>query len=295
VLGHRRNHAKGICFTGVFEANGAGSELSKAAVFVRGEYPVLGRFNLATPNPNAPDATVRVRGLGMQISTPDGQEWRSAMIDPPVFTVSTPRAFYELLLASGSKDPNAMKAFVAAHPEFAKFADWAKNAPWTGSYAEERFNSLNSFVFADGSGADHVVRWSLLPAAQPVAVTPDELAKRGPDFLEQEIAQRVASAPQRWTMLVTVANPGDPTADPTEAWPANRRSIEVGTLIAQHVQAERDGPCRDINFDPTVLPSGMRTSDDPFPAARSSAYAKSYDLRAAEAKDYPRTVTGAKP
>ena len=30
-LGHRRNHAKGICFTGVFEANGAGSELSRAA------------------------------------------------------------------------------------------------------------------------------------------------------------------------------------------------------------------------------------------------------------------------
>jgi catalase len=295
ALGHRRNHAKGICFTGLFEANGAGSELSQARVFARGQYPVIGRFNLATADPNAPDATVRVRGLGMQISTPDGQEWRSAMIDPPVFTVSTPQAFYELLRASGSKDPNALKAFAAAHPEFAKFGDWAKNAPWTGSYAEEWFNSLNSFVFVDGSGAEHVVRWSLLPAAHPVAVSPDELAKRGSDFLEQEIAQRVASEPQRWTMVVTVANPGDPTADPTEAWPVNRRSIEVGTLVAQHVQAERDGPCRDINFDPTVLPSGMRTSDDPFPAARSAAYAKSYDLRTAEAKDYPRTVTGAKP
>jgi catalase len=295
ALGHRRNHAKGICFTGVFEANGAGSEFSRAQVFVRGQYPVLGRFNLATANPNAPDAMVRVRGLGIQISTPDGQEWRSAMIDPPVFTVSTPQAFYQLLLASGSKDPNAMKAFAATHPEFAKFADWAKNAPWTGSYAEERFNSLNSFVFVDASGAEHVVRWSLLPAAQPVAISPEELAKRGPDFLEQEIAQRIASEPQRWTMMVTVANPGDPTADPTEAWPADRRTIEVGTLIAQHVQAERDGPCRDINFDPTVLPSGMRTSDDPFPAARSAAYAKSYDLRTAEAKDYPRTVTGAQP
>ena len=294
-LGHRRNHAKGICFTGVFEANGAGSELSRASVFERGQYPVLGRFNLATADPNAPDATVRVRGLGIQISTPDGQEWRSAMIDPPVFTVSTPQAFYELLRASHSKDPNALKAFAAAHPEFAKFSDWAKNAPWTGSYAEERFNSLNSFVFVDGSGADHVVRWSLLPAAHPVAVSPDEFAKRGSDFLEQEIAQRVAKEPQRWTMVVTVANPGDPTADPTEAWPVNRRSIEVGTLVAQHVQAERDGPCRDINFDPTVLPSGMRTSDDPFPAARSAAYAKSYDLRTAEAEDYPRTVAGAKP
>jgi catalase len=295
VLGHRRNHAKGICFTGVFEANGVGSELSKAAVFARGQYPVLGRFNLATPNPNAPDATVRVRGLGIQVSTPDGQEWRSAMIDPPIFTVSTPQAFYELLLASGSKDPNAMKVFIAAHPEFAKFAEWAKTAPWTSSYAEERFNSLNSFVFVDGAGAERAVRWSLLPAAQPVAISPGELAKHGPDYLEHEIAQRVASEPQRWTMVVTVANPGDPTADPTVAWPPDRRTIEVGTLIAQHIQSESDGPCRDINFDPTVLPSGMRTSDDPFPAARSAAYAKSYDLRTAEAKDYPRTVTGGKP
>ena len=66
---------------------------------------MLGRFNLATPNPNAPDATVRVRGLGMQISNSGRTRWRSAMIDSPVFTVSTPQAFYELLLASGSKDP----------------------------------------------------------------------------------------------------------------------------------------------------------------------------------------------
>jgi catalase len=193
-LGHRRNHAKGICFTGVFEANGAGSELSQARVFARGQYPVLGRFNLGTPDANAPDATVRVRGLGLQISTPDGQEWRSATINPPVFTVSTPQAFYELLRASHSKDPEAMKAFAAAHPEFANFADWAKNGPWTGSYAEERYNSLNSFIFVHGSGAEHAVRWSLLPAAQPVAVSPDELAKRGPDFLEQEIALSVSPA-----------------------------------------------------------------------------------------------------
>ena len=255
----------------------------------------LGRFNLATADPNAPDATVRVRGLGLQISTPDGQEWRSAMIDPPFFPVSTPQAFYELLLASASKDPNAMKTFAGAHPEFAAFGAWAKSAPWTGSYAEERYNSLNSFVFTDSSGAEHAVRWSLLPAAQPVPVSPDDLAKRGPDFLEQEITERVRGGPQRWTMVVTVANPGDPTADPSKAWPEDRRTVEVGTLTVQQIEAERDGPCRDINFDPTVLPSGIRTSDDPFPAARSSAYAKSYDRRTAEAKDYPRTTTGAKP
>src|SRR6266404_1463987 len=294
-LGHRRNHAKGICFTGIFESNGAGSTLSQAQVFSRGEYPVLGRFNLATAEPNASDALVRVRGMGLRISTPDGQEWRTAMIDPPFFPVSTPQTFYELLIASASKDPNAMKMFSAAHPEIAAFGAWAKSAPWTGSYAEERFNSLNSFMFVDSSGAEHAVRWSLLPAAQPVPVSPADLAKRGPDLLEQEITERVRGGPLRWTMVVTVANPGDPTADPSKAWPEDRRAVGVGTLIVQQIQAERDGPCRDINFDPAVLPSGIRTSDDPFPAARSSIYAKSYDRRTAEAKDYPRIETEAKP
>ena len=294
-LGHRRNHAKGVCFTGVFEANGAGSALSRAGVFAQGQYPVVGRFNLGTPNPNAQDATVRVRGMGLRIATPDGEEWRSAMIDPPFFPVATPQAFYELLVASGSKDQTAMKTFAAAHPEIAAFGAWAKDAPWTGSYAEDRFNSLNSFIFVDASGGEHAVRWSLLPAAQPVPISPEELAKRGPDTLEQEIADRVRAGPARWTMVVTVANPGDPTADPSKAWPADRRTVEVGTLIVQQIQAERDGPCRDINFDPTVLPPGMRTSDDPFPAARSSAYAKSYDRRTAEAQDYPRTASEAKP
>jgi catalase len=295
ALGHRRNHAKGICFTGVFDANGAGSALSQAQVFASGQYPVVGRFNLGTADPNAPDATVRVRGIGLQITTPDGQEWRSAMIDLPFFPVSTPQAFYELLIASASKDPNAMKTFAGAHPEIAAFGAWAASAPWTGSYAEDRFNSINSFVFTNASGADSTVRWSLLPAVQPVSVPRDELAKRGPDFLEQEITKRVQGAPQRWTMAVTVASSGDPTADPAKAWPADRRSVEVGTLTVQQIQAEPNGPCRDINFDPTVLPSGIHTSDDPFPAARSSAYAKSYDRRTAEAADYPRTAMGAKP
>jgi catalase len=128
-----------------------------------------------------------------------------------------------------------------------------------------------------------------------VAISPDDLAKRGPDFLEQEITRRVAAAPQQWTMAVTVANRGDPTADPSKAWPADRRTVETGTLVVRKIEAEADGPCRDINFDPTVLPSGIRVSDDPFPAARSAAYRVSYDLRTAEAKDYPRTATGTRP
>jgi catalase len=294
-LGHRRNHAKGVCFTGVFEANGAASGLSRATVFARGQYPALGRFNLATADANAPDATVRVRGMGLLIASADGQEWRTAMIDAPFFPVSTPQGFYELLRASASKHPDAMKAFSSAHPEFAAFVHWVKSAPWTGSYAEESFHSLNAFVFTDGTGTKHAVRWTLLPAAQPVPVSPEDLAKRGPDYLAQEIAERVRGGPLRWNMVLTVADPSDPTSDPSKQWPQDRRTVTVGTLIVQQVQAEPNGPCRDINFDPTVLPSGISTSDDPFPAARSAAYRVSYDLRTAESKSYPRTAPSTAP
>ena len=286
-LGHRRNHAKGICFAGVFESNGNGVELSSAQIFTRGEYPALGRFNLATANADAPDSTVPVRGLGLQLSTPDGEVWRSAMIDAPVFPVSTPQGFYELQLAAKDKDPSAMKTFVADHPEFAPFGQWAQTAPWTASYAEEPYNSLNSFIFVNGSGVEHAVRWSLRPQAQVAAIPQENLAKLGPDHLAEEIAARVAKAPPRWTMVVTVADPGDPTADPTKAWPPERRAVEVGALVVQRIEGERDGPCRDINFDPTILPNGIHVSDDPFPAARSAAYAVSYNRRTAETNDYP--------
>ena len=96
-------------------------------------------------------------------------------------------------------------------------------------------------------------------------------------------------------MVITIANPNDPTADPSKAWPPDRRTLEVGTLVVQRIEPERDGPCRDINYDPTILPSGISTSDDPFPAARSSAYRRSYDLRTAEEKDYPHAAVEAKP
>jgi catalase len=65
--------------------------------------------------------------------------------------------------------------------------------------------------------------------------------------------------------------------------------VNVGTLILQKAEAEADDPCRHFNYDPTILPTGIAVSDDRLLPARSAAYAKSFDLRTAEATDYPRT------
>ena len=296
VAGFRRNHAKGICFTGSFEANGAGAEFSRAPMFAAGSYLVTGRFNLAGPNPGMPDGTGRVRGLSLRILGPDGREWRTAMINPPVFPIATPQDFYAFQVASTTKDdPDAVKRFAATHPSLAAFGAWARSAPFTESYAEDRFNSLNSFVFTNAKGEDRAVRWSFVPEAPMVAIPPEELKKRDPDFLSKEITERVARSPQKWTLVLTAAKPGDPTADPTQAWPEDRQKVAAGALVVRQIEAEADGPCRDINFDPTVLPAGMRTSDDPFPAARSAAYAVSFDRRTAEAASYPHTHARGKP
>jgi catalase len=295
TLGHRKNHAKGICFTGDFTANGAGARLSTAAMLAAGSYPVIGRFAIAVGDPMTPDADGRVRSMAVRITAPGGEEWRSGMNDIPVFPVATPAAFYESTLAedidpaTGKPDPAAFKNFVAAHPEITPFLDWAKTAPWTTSYADQTYNSLDAFRFIDAAGHSHLVRWSMETTTPTHEVPQGSLTGLGPDFLEQDLKQRLAQGPLTWHFVVTLAAPGDPSDDATKAWPADREHVDVGTLTIRRAEDEADGPCRDFNYDPTILPAGIEPSDDPLLAARSSAYAVSFDRREAESADYPRT------
>ena len=49
--------------------------------------------------------------------------------------------------------------------------------------------------------------------------------------------------------------------------------------------AEENGPCRNITFDPLILPSGISPSDDPLLPARSGVYAVSLTRRDGEPVD----------
>ena len=295
-LGHRRNHSKGMCFTGVFNANGAASRFSTAPMLAAGRYAVVGRFAIAVGNPDALDVTGRVKSMAVRIVAPNGQEWRSGMNNSPVFVVSNPRDFYELTRAqdidpaSGKPDPAAIKRFFATHPQSAPFAKWAQTADWTASWADQDYNSLNAFRFIDAAGNNHLVRWSMKATIQPTPVPHAALADMGPNFLERDLNNRLTQGPLTWHLIVTFAAPEDPSNDATKAWPSGRQEIDAGTLVVEKSEAEADGPCRDLNYDPTILPAGIAISDDPLLPARSAAYARSFDLRTAESADYPHTV-----
>lgn len=289
--GYRRNHAKGVCVTGYFEGNGAASAYSTAPFFKVGRTPVVGRFAVPGGNPYAPDSSVPIRSFALRLTAPDGEQWRTGMNSMPVFPVATPAAFYAQTVATrpdpntGKPDPAKVKAFFDAHPETAAFRAWVKGAKPSASYVTEAYYSLNAFYLVDASGKRQAVRWRVVPA-QTAGV--GDVAKAGdPNVLQEDLTRRVADGAQRWKLLLTLAEPGDPVNDATKIWPDGRMTIDAGTVVIDRVAAQDSGPCRDVNYDPTVLPNGIQASGDPLLAARSAAYADSYLRRTSEEAGVP--------
>ena len=276
--GFRLNHAKGVVVTGYFDSTGKGAELSRAAVFGSGRSPVTGRFSLGGGNPFVADTPDTVRGLGLAFSFPDGGQWRTAMINLPVFPDNSPQGFHDRLLASkpvagtGKPDPALMDAFMAAHPETAAALAIIKKVTPTPGFADSTFRSLNTFHLVDESGTRTPVRWWLAP--QQYALAP----RSGDNGLFDALVRQVRSFPLRWKLVLTVGTAEDPI-DPTVPWPDDRRTIDAGTLTLTGAETERAGNARDINFDPLVLPVGIEPSDDPILSTRSAVYAASFRAR----------------
>jgi catalase len=160
-----------------------------------------------------------------------------------------------------------------------------KAHPPSSSFANGAYYSINAFRFTDGAGNTRAVRWAMVPETPYAPITDAEKAEK--NFLEADLDQRLQSGPLRWHLILTVAQPGDPTNDATLQWPDDRQHVDAGTLVIDHSAAQANGTCRDVNFDPTILPAGIQPSDDPLLAARSAAYALSYKRRTREEALHP--------
>jgi catalase len=286
--GYRRAHAKGLCFTGEFASSGAGATLSSSQALAAGVYPVLGRFSVAGGNPLAGDGRNVFHAMALQLRTPDGQEWRMAMDHTPIFPVADVASFIALQRATrpdpktGKPDPLVMKAFLAGHPEVKAFQDYMAKAILPNSFANATYYSINAFRFSHANGAVRLVRWQFVPEASLAGIDKKKLDSLPRDYLLKEMMARTAQGPSRWHMQLVVANPGDVTDKATKAWSGPHRTIEAGVLTISKVLPEENGGCRDLNFDPTILPAGISPSDDPLLAARSKAYSSSFTRRAGE-------------
>jgi len=288
--GFRRNHAKGVCVSGWFESNGQGAELSKATVFEEGRVPVVGRFSLPGGMPYAADASTPVRGLGIRFMPSKGEEWRTAMINLPIFPFPTPQAFYDQMVAlapdpaTGKPDPGRAQAFFAKYPEAAKAIKLIQSEPASSGFENSTFNSLNAFQFINAQGEKAWVRWSLEPVRPSEPTSTAHPKESDTNYLFDALIAGIHQHPLQWHLMITIAQPGDSTVDASLPWPPDRKRIDVGILTINQVESEDSSPTRDINFDPLVLPDGIAPSDDPILSARSAVYMRSFTRREGESK-----------
>ncbi len=283
--GHRLNHSKGVAVSGVFESNGNGSALTTADVFAAGKVPVLGRFSLSGGDPAVADAAATARGLALAFGYPDAGQWRTAMLNLPVFPDNSAEGFRDRLLASrpapgtGKPDPHAMEEFLAAHPETRAAMRLIKADPPTSGFADSTYRSLNAFYFVDSRGTRTPVRWAVEPVEPPVTPSAEPSGK---NWLFEALVRQISSRPLTYRLLLTVGTASDPVTDATLPWPSERRVIDAGTITLTSVMNEARGNARDVNFDPTVVPSGIELTPDPLLSARSAVYAASFRRRAAD-------------
>jgi catalase len=288
--GFRKNHAKGVAVAGHFESNGNGQEVSKASVFRPGRTPVEGRFSLAGGNSHQVDASGTARGLGLAFGFPGSAQWRTAMLNLPVFPDNSPQGFYDRLIASkispatGKPDPQATEHFLAAHPETVRAMKIIKAEPPTAGFGDSTFRGLSAFYFVNASGSRTAVRWSFVPLQKPGEPTP---GSSDPNWLFDDLIRQFRSGPLQWRLLLTLGTPDDPVNDATIPWPPDRRVIDAGTLTLTSISTDAASNAGAINFDPLVLPEGIERSDDPLLSPRSVVYAASQRLRATEPKSAP--------
>jgi catalase len=280
--GFRANHAKGLVVEGTFKATPQAANLSRAAHFSGAEIPVVARFSDATGVPKIPDGIpdANPHGIAVKFHLPDGSDTDIVINSLKFFPVATGEDFLALLTAVSQSPPDAPKPtkveqFVAAHPSVAAANATVKTPD---SLAHEDYYGINAFVFVNKSGQKQAFRYHLVPE-KSVHLDPAEAAKKSPDFLMDDMRERLKSQPVIFHLKAQLAEPGDPTNDPTKPWPDARKEVDLGTLTITKASSDSLAAEKQLLFLPGQLTDGIEPSDDPMIDIRNGSYAVSFSRR----------------
>ena len=280
--GFRANHAKGIVVEGSFKASPEAAGLSRAVVFNGGTVPVTVRFSDSTGIPNIPDGSkaANPHGMAIKFHLPDGRDTDMVINSLKFFPVATGEAFRDLLLAVAASPPDAAKPtkfdqFAASHPSVpAALA----TAATPDSFADEEYHGINAFIFVNKAGEKQAVRYQMVPE-RIVHLDAADAGKRPPDFLLDELPQRLKRGPVTFHLKAQLAAADDSTNDATKPWPESRRVVELGVLTIDRSVANSAEAQKTLAFLPGQLTDGIEQSDDPLIDVRNAAYAISFSRR----------------
>jgi catalase len=285
--GFRPAHAKGLMCIGAFSPSPDAAGLTRAPHANRPSTPVTVRYSDSTGNPTIPDndpARSGPRGIAVRFHLADHVHTDIVAHSTNGFPVRTGEEFLQFLraaAAAGAGKPEAMGAFLAAHPHARRFVEAPKPIPT--SFAREAFFAVNSFKFVNSNGVSRHGRFRIQPEEGAEYLSNEQAAVKSTNFLFDEISQHLAKGPIRLGVFVQLAGDGDDVTDSSVPWPNDRPQIHFGaiTLTARvnDIEPER----RKIIFDPIPRVDGIDTSGDPLSEVRSDIYLLSGRRRRAAA------------
>lgn len=280
--GQRAAHARGTVLAGRFEALPAAKALTRAPHMQGGSLRATVRFSNGGGDPGIPDYATEGRGMAVKVYLPDGRRTDMVALSLPAFFARTPDDFLEFTRArrpdpaTGQPDMERLGAWLGAHPEAGPAIQAAVSAAPPASYATCAYNGIHTFRWVNGEAVGRFVRFRWEPESGVETLSAEDARARGATYLQDDIATRAGAA---FTLVVTLAEPGDPVDDPTVAWPDSRERVEVGRLelTGPDTERERDGDV--LVFDPTRVVEGIELSGDPILRFRPRAYSVSVERR----------------
>ena len=275
--GFRPAHAKGLLITGVFTPSPDGSALTRAPHLHRTSTPVTVRFSdfagvPAIPD-NSPDASPR--GLAIRFHLAEHRHTDIIAHSVDGFPARTAEEFVEFLRAihasgPGAASPTPIEQFLGSHPAALKFVQVPKPLPV--SFAKESFFGVSAYRFTGADGVGKFGRYRILPDGGSEYLSTETAAAVAPDFLFDDIRQRLARSPVKLRIVVQLAGPGDVVDNSTIHWPADRPQIEFGIVELNDVAPENEAEQRHIIFDPIPRVDGIDPSGDPLLEPRADVY-----------------------
>jgi catalase len=281
--GFRLVHSKGIVLTGSFRPEPGAAQLSRAAHF-QTECGIVARFSNAAGLPALPDGDPNnmPQGFAIRFTLPDGATTDIVTNAGNGFVAATPAdflAFVQALATTGpdSPHPNPVERYFGARPAAAKIAMAPKQFP--ASFATQSYFSNNALIFVNAEGRTQAFRYQIHPVGGEARLDEAALAAKGPQFLFEELAERISQGPIEFRLTAQLAAPGDPVDDATAVWPSDRPLVELGTITLNLLAPNSDEAQKELALDPTNLIDGIEVSDDPLLPLRREIYAISVARR----------------
>jgi catalase len=287
--GFRPAHAKGQLIAGSFAPAPDGADLSAAPHFHAPYTPVIARFSDSTGIPNIPDNdpnTSGPRGFAIRFQLGEHKHTDIVAHSTDGFPVRTAPELGELFKAihastPDSPHPTPVEQFLGSHPKALAFVQTPKPIP--SSFAREAFFGVNAFVLVSAAGVKRHVRYRIIPEAGIDHLDAAAAAGKGPNFLFEELAARLAAGPIKMQLWAQLAGDGDILDDATEHWPEDRPQVLLGVVTLTGLVPNDDAEGKRIIFDPIPRVDGIEPSADPLLESRADVYLLSGRRRRAAA------------